>query len=719
WNNEIQFPEQIIEIENGNVLGAGFSSPSGVWEFDPDGDQLALYDPVTSVRGAYELPDGQILATNSGGIHRFTRDNPDEAVELLNGSSYMITPIGVENCDIPEWLTVDPVSGSTEPGGSDTVTATIDTTGLPLGEHEAGICVDSNDPVQPTVSVPVTLDVVLPPNFGTIQGTVQTLGYCDADVGALEGATVEIVGAESTETLVTDEDGFYQVHLPHSESPLTITVTANGHLPATVEGVTFSGGDVVTQEFDLDLDAPCGTVDPTEFSFNIRENDVVTDTLTIGNVDGAADLDWSVAEAEPVGGASAAPTANVLQQQTGVPSYTTTGFVDVGYVTFDATDPSELTTIADPQPTNVYAATFIDNDFTRHYMLASSAGSLPENTFGYIDTETGEFTTLGTVSGAPAGGTWSSMKWDPSTSTLYASNIVSFGDSRLFTIDPETLEATEVGPIQGPDVSSSAGVIAIAISADGLMYGIELSDDVLLAIDKTTGEATVIGDTGVAANFAQDMDFDHTDGTLYWAGYQGSGNSQMFTVDTETGAAMSIGDVAGGSELLSFSVALPSATLQCDTPSGISWLSADPTAGTAAAGSSSDVGVTVDATELTAGEYEAGLCVSTSDSRHPLIEVPVALTLRPEFVLEAEGRRVRGLHFVDLTWSGALSDDVDIYRDGELITTERNDGAHTDNTGRSERATYVYQVCEAGTDDCSNEATVRFGGPPPGRGGGD
>lgn len=81
-----------------------------------------------------------------------------------------------------------------------------------------------------------------------------------------------------------------------------------------------------------------------------------------------------------------------------------------------------------------------------------------------------------------------------------------------------------------------------------------------------------------------------------------------------------------------------------------------------------------------------------------------------EVLLAARGRRVQGEHTVDLTWEGAASDEIDVFRDGEEIATVPNDGEHTDSTGRRGRATYIYQVCEAGTSVCSNEVTVRFGG---------
>lgn len=76
--------------------------------------------------------------------------------------------------------------------------------------------------------------------------------------------------------------------------------------------------------------------------------------------------------------------------------------------------------------------------------------------------------------------------------------------------------------------------------------------------------------------------------------------------------------------------------------------------------------------------------------------------------LSATGTKVKGVHTVDLAWSGATSTNIDVFRNGALITTTANDGAHTDSTGQKGGATYDYQVCEAGTTTCSNVATVVF-----------
>jgi outer membrane protein assembly factor BamB len=80
-----------------------------------------------------------------------------------------------------------------------------------------------------------------------------------------------------------------------------------------------------------------------------------------------------------------------------------------------------------------------------------------------------------------------------------------------------------------------------------------------------------------------------------------------------------------------------------------------------------------------------------------------------QITLTAVGYKVRGVNTVDLSWSGATSNQVDIYRDGIVRVRTANDGFHTDSTGRRGHATHTYKVCEAGTLTCSNEVTVQFG----------
>jgi hypothetical protein len=76
--------------------------------------------------------------------------------------------------------------------------------------------------------------------------------------------------------------------------------------------------------------------------------------------------------------------------------------------------------------------------------------------------------------------------------------------------------------------------------------------------------------------------------------------------------------------------------------------------------------------------------------------------------LRTRKKRIQGINSVRLQWRGATSANVDVYRNSMLITTTPNDGQYDDSTGDTGQAQYMYQVCEAGTQTCSNVVTVNF-----------
>jgi len=70
------FPEQIAVSATGGLLVGNFSgAQEGVVEFDAAGNVIGVYNPATlgGYRGAYELPNGNILTTNGGGVHEIDR----------------------------------------------------------------------------------------------------------------------------------------------------------------------------------------------------------------------------------------------------------------------------------------------------------------------------------------------------------------------------------------------------------------------------------------------------------------------------------------------------------------------------------------------------------------------------------------------------------------------------------------------------------------------
>lgn len=70
------FPEQIAEASNGNVLVANFSGTQvGVVELTSAGALVGVYNvaPATAPRGVYELPNGNLLVANGTGVYEVSR----------------------------------------------------------------------------------------------------------------------------------------------------------------------------------------------------------------------------------------------------------------------------------------------------------------------------------------------------------------------------------------------------------------------------------------------------------------------------------------------------------------------------------------------------------------------------------------------------------------------------------------------------------------------
>ncbi len=91
------------------------------------------------------------------------------------------------------------------------------------------------------------------------------------------------------------------------------------------------------------------------------------------------------------------------------------------------------------------------------------------------------------------------------------------------------------------------------------------------------------------------------------------------------------------------------------------------------------------------------------------------VSLYPSFVdpgwargLEAEGENL-GNHRtrVQLQWTKGKRQ-VDVYRNGQVMRTIRNRGAYTDQFRIAGSGTMTYKICNTGTQECSNEASIDY-----------
>lgn len=186
------------------------------------------------------------------------------------------------------------------------------------------------------------------------------------------------------------------------------------------------------------------------------------------------------------------------------------------------------TTVNPSVPDSVFATDF-DPTATTLYALDTTSLQL-----GTYNLSTGSFAALGASVPTVGGHTlWSGLAVHPETGVIYASAIagavnVAYG---LYTLHPTTGAPTLIG-----QDATSMGMIAIAINCAGQMYGHDILTDSIYSINPATGAVTLVGATGVAANFAQGMDFDNETGELYAWTYQGGGANQFGTINLTTGA---------------------------------------------------------------------------------------------------------------------------------------------------------------------------------------
>lgn len=150
-------------------------SPGGpyLWAWSQDGPDPMLMasqiNPVTGALTGVSFLGAGVAGEMAGGAAISDSLVPGKLVflGLTQGNSdrvgvYDMLDIATSACtgdDIP-WVSVDPLSGTTLPGEITTLAVTYDSTGLAMGSYAGNICVDSNDPDEPSVSLPVFLNVV-------------------------------------------------------------------------------------------------------------------------------------------------------------------------------------------------------------------------------------------------------------------------------------------------------------------------------------------------------------------------------------------------------------------------------------------------------------------------------------------------------------------------------------------------------------------------------
>ena len=199
-------------------------------------------------------------------------------------------------CELPAWLGVDPAGGSVAGGDDQTVTVSFDADAVDPGSYQATICLVSNDPDSPLVEVEVSLQVNATIAF--LEGTVQSLGYCQEDPSPANAVLVQVVGQNGSFSTTTNASGEFQLSMDAEEGPVTVTFSRAQHRPLTEADVALVAGEVSTLDVGLVLRERCARTEPETLAFSLISGQSDSSVLVLSNALGGEDLTWSLASGD-------------------------------------------------------------------------------------------------------------------------------------------------------------------------------------------------------------------------------------------------------------------------------------------------------------------------------------------------------------------------------------------------------------------------------------
>ena len=500
-----------------------------------------------------------------------------------------------------DWLSQDPESGVVAPdGGELEIAITFDAGAVSEpGDYFATLRVVSNDPMMGSYAIPVTMTVEPSDTAGRIEGVVQSLGYCDINPFPAEGAEVVITSGANSWTVYTNAAGEYGIWLDELYSPVDISVTAPSHTSGAATGVVIVGQEVTVVDFDLRLLEACIAVDPAAFDVALGIGGTASWELTISNA-GAGELSWDIDEA-------AVPAVQIPLAPVFVHS---PAAIDRANDTGLAAEPAARQILPTGSPVLIsdWSQGFEDIDQLPGLGWALINNSQPLGATGWFQGNT-------TVFSAHQG---------PADSYIGANfnNTGSIGTISNWLLTPETL------------LQDGATISFYTRTADGSTWADRLELRMSLSGSSTDvgSTATSVGDfttlllsvnpTQAATGYPQ-VWTEYT-ATLSGIGTPTNGRLAFRYFVTDAGASGTNSNYIG-IDTVEYELGIP--PVGCSAPEDIPWLSVAPASGTTPADGESTVNVNFDATGLTAGEYEALLCVNSNDPMMPLVEIPVALTV--------------------------------------------------------------------------------------------
>ena len=206
------------------------------------------------------------------------------------------------------------------------------------------------------------------------------------------------------------------------------------------------------------------------------------------------------------------------------------------FITFTAQNPNEVQAVSETLP-ELWAATYLEGEV----WFVTQTRSLCKAPFDQETQTIGAFETV--VPALEQYNLYIDMAYNPVDGMMYYLCQDSQYNSYLKRSSLATPSEVEVVG------SFNVRIWTLAINAQGKAYGVAYEGGNLYEINLNDASTTLVGPTGKEVWYTQSMAFDLDNGELYWAQFATSNDHGLYQVNTETGAATSLGVIGLGTQL--------------------------------------------------------------------------------------------------------------------------------------------------------------------------
>jgi subtilisin family serine protease len=557
--------------------------------------QLLIADPAGNASSAFvEMGSGRILAMSDELLDDFRSGAGDHRHFANRVFAWLAGGF---------WVAARPSAGIVSPGQSTVVEATFDARGLAGGIYQGELLVVSNDPVSPSMALPVTLGVTAAPDIAMSHASVD-FGIVFTAISYAESLAVHNSGKETL--IVSDVNitgGDYTVDTSEFtlapgeglQIAVTVSPTSSGILDGSLS-ITSNDPDNSLIVIPLTAEShfpPIISAVPDSLHEARYGDEVVQRTLTLSN-DGEYDLEFFIVVEDEGTGISSAPGS---QQQSPQETFR----VPSGEM---LTDDTKL-------------------DVSSGLLLPDAAGGTKTN--GVIifsdDFEDGDF------DGWEDRGFGSKEATDETAAggTIYSYHEFNSQAGHFNGV------LKQLDPIQPAYVSfyirsgandEADGYFVLTTSENRYLTYVYFSSSGHMCINAGNPgqDCSIVYDVG-RWYFVELKNIDFESQTLdYYVDRILIKEDVPFMAPTDDIAGILLYNYTGGSQGWWDEVVVASANV-------VTWLTTDPSYGVVTPYTSGDIQITLDATQMYTGQYQHSIVISSNDPITPEVRIPAIIDI--------------------------------------------------------------------------------------------